>query len=125
MRKKEIRNIIIHYGDTDFVRVWDWIGRTLLNTLTQKNICNEEMLVMSYDIENFVWSLIPIGIQFAQYRADNREKIDTDEIDRLTQTFYSLRFEYNYDTEQIRELRETSGSEVLLIDMDLLSYEIV
>jgi hypothetical protein len=62
MRKEEIKNILIIHSDNDFVRVWNWIGKVTLFTLKNKNICDEEMLEDSEDIEKFVRSLLPTAI---------------------------------------------------------------
>jgi hypothetical protein len=62
MRKEEIKNILIIHSDNDFVRVWNCIVNVTLFTLKNKNICDEEMLEDSEDIEKFVRSLLPTAI---------------------------------------------------------------
>ena len=66
MKKEDIKRIMIVHNDNDFVRTFDWIGKVLLETLINKNICAEEMLEDSEDIEKFVYDLLPVAIEFAE-----------------------------------------------------------
>ena len=54
MKTEEIKNIIVSYGDNDFVRVFDWIGKVTFDTATNLNICGGKVLEDSVDIENFL-----------------------------------------------------------------------
>ena len=99
MRKEEIKKIMIVHNDNDFIRIWDWIGKITLLTLKTKNLCFEEMLEESEDIEKFVHSLLPTAIEFTQYRVAKYEDysryrdIEESELNRLTSEFKNIRFE--------------------------------
>jgi len=56
MRKEEIKRIMIIHNDNDFVRVWDWIGKVALMTITNDNICGCKVLEDSEDFEKFIHS---------------------------------------------------------------------
>lgn len=109
--------MVVHY-DNDFVRVWDWIGKVMLHTLTEKNICFEEMLETKTDIEDLFYSLLPIGIEFAQYRAGlDQRPLDKSYLDQLIREFHkSIRFKYNFT--QYDSDWEMGGSETLIIDLE-------
>jgi len=121
MKKDDIKTIMIVHNDNDFVRVWNWIGKILLSTLIDKNICNEEMLEDSEDIEKFVLSLLPIAIEFAQYKVGKYEKynryrdISDDELNYLVSEFKKVKFKYNFDKNDSDF--KFGGSETLIIDL--------
>ncbi len=120
MRKGEIKKIMVSFGDNDFITVWDWIGNVTLMTIGNQNITGNEMLDSSEDIENFIISLIPTGIEFAQYRAGSEFRyrdIDKDELIRLTDYLKPVRFKYNFD-ELTNEDWLYDGSETLIIDLE-------
>ncbi len=120
MRKEEIKNIMVVFNDNDFVHVFDWIGKVSLMTIQNNNICGCMVLEESNDIENFIKSLIPIGIEFLQYREDKYadycgyDDVTKKEVDRLTKEFKDIRFVYNFDDKFNGEL---GGSETLIIDL--------
>lgn len=123
MRKIEIKKIMIVYSDNDFVSVWDWIGKILLETITTKNACCEEMLEDSEDIEKFVLSLLPTAIEFAQYRSCKYETyvryrdIDKTELNYLVEYFIKdVKFKYNFDETDNDYV--FGGSETLIIDLE-------
>ena len=122
MRKEEIKKIMIVHNDNDFVRIWDWIGKITLLTLKTKNVCFEEMLEESEDIEKFVHSLLPTAIEFTQYRAAKYEDysryrdIEESELNRLTSEFKNIRFKYNFDESDDDYV--FGGSEMLIIDLE-------
>ena len=103
MRKEEIKKIMIVHNDNDFVRVWDWIGKVALMSITNDNICGGKILEESDDIEKFIHSLLPTAIEFIQAREDKYadfcryEDISKDEVARLTEYFKYIRFKYNFD----------------------------
>jgi hypothetical protein len=103
MKKEEIRNLMIIFSDNDFTSVFDWIGNVALLTIKNNNICNGRVLEESNDIENFIRSLIPAGIEFLQYRVDKYadycryEDVTKEKVERLTQGFNDLYFIYNFD----------------------------
>ena len=122
MNKTEIKKIMITNIDNDFVRVWDWIGNVLLFTLTHKNICNEEMLEDSEDIEDFVFSLLPSAIEFTQYKACRYEdyvryeNVSKEEVSRLSEYFKNIKFKYNFNETDSDWI--FGGSETLIIDLE-------
>ena len=122
MRKEEIKKIMIVHNDNDFIRIWDWIGKITLLTLKTKNLCFEEMLEESEDIEKFVHSLLPTAIEFTQYRVAKYEDysryrdIEESELNRLTSEFKNLRFKYNFDESDDDYV--FGGSEMLIIDLE-------
>ena len=122
MRKEEIKNIMIIHSDNDFVRIWDWVGKITLFTLKNKNICDEEMLEDSVDIEKFIHSLLSTSIEFTQYRVGKYEEycrykdIDSDELNRLVECFNYISFHYN--VEETDEEWEIGGCETLIIDLE-------
>ena len=122
MKKEEIKKIMIVYNDNDFVRVWDWIGKIVLLTLKTPNICYEQMIEESEDIELFVHSLLPTAIEFSQYKVAKYEKysqyrnIDKSEVVRISSAFKNIKFKYNFD-ESDNDWR-FGGSETLIIDLD-------
>ena len=122
MRKEEIKKIMIVHNDNDFIRIWDWIGKITLLTLKTKNLCFEEMLEESEDIEKFVHSLLPTAIEFTQYRVAKYEDysryrdIEESELNRLTSEFKSIRFKYNFDESDDDYV--FGGSEMLIIDLE-------
>ena len=121
MRKEEIKKIMIVHNDNDFIRIWDWIGKITLLTLKTKNLCFEEMLEESEDIEKFVHSLLPTAIEFTQYRVAKYEDcsryrdIEESELNRLTSEFKNIRFKYNFDESDDDYV--FGGSEMLIIDL--------
>ena len=123
MRKKEIKTIMIVHNDNDFVRVWDWIGKILLETITNTNVCNEEMLEDSETIEDFVFSLLPVAIEFIQYKACRYEDyvrykdISKEEVNRLSEYFKNVKFVYNFD-KKTNDDWIFGGSETLIIDLE-------
>jgi hypothetical protein len=122
MRKEEIKKIMIVHNDNDFIRIWDWIGKITLLTLKTKNLCFEEMLEESEDIEKFVHSLLPTTIEFTQYRVAKYEDysryrdIEESELNRLTSEFKNIRFKYNFDESDDDYV--FGGSEMLIIDLE-------
>ena len=122
MRKEEIKKIMIVHNDNDFIRIWDWIGKITLLTLKTKNLCCEEMLEESEDIEKFVHSLLPTAIEFTQYRVAKYEDysryrdIEESELNRLTSEFKNIRFKYNFDESDDDYV--FGGSEMLIIDLE-------
>jgi len=122
MRKIDIKNIMIVHSDNDFVRVWDWIGKVTLMTITNKNICGCEVLEDSEDIEKFIHSLLPTAIEFIQYKENKYsefpryENIDKSEVNRLTESFSKIKFIYNFD--HTNEHYICGGSETLIINLE-------
>lgn len=122
MRKEEIKKIMIVHNNNDFIRIWDWIGKITLLTLKTKNLCFEEMLEESEDIEKFVHSLLPTAIEFTQYRVAKYEDysryrdIEESELNRLTSEFKNIRFKYNFDESDDDYV--FGGSEMLIIDLE-------
>ena len=123
MRKEEIKTIMIVHNDNHFVRVWDWIGKILLETMINTNVCNEEMLEDSETIEDFVFSLLPVAIEFAQYKACRYEDyvryedISKEEVKRLSDYFKKVKFVYNFDKET-NDNWIFGGCETLIIDLE-------
>lgn len=109
--------MVIHH-DNDFVRVWDWIGKVILQTLNEKNICFEDMLETSDAIEDLFYSLIPIGIEFTQYRCgENQRPLEKSHLDYLTREFIkTINFKYNFT--MFDQDWEMGGSETLIIDLE-------
>lgn len=108
--------MICHY-DNDFVRVFDWIGKVTLMSLLELNICGEEMLETSDDIEAFIHSLLPTAIEFAQYKCGrNRQTLEEDKLIYLSSYFKKMRFKYNFD--ETDEDYIFGGSELLIIDLE-------
>ena len=122
MKKIDIKNIMIVHNDNDFIRVWDWIGKVALMTITNKNICGCEVLEDSEDIEKFIHSLLPTAIEFIQYKENKYtkypryENIDKSEVDRLVEYFSKIIFVYNFD--ETNEDFIFGGSETLIIDLE-------
>lgn len=117
MLKKDIKNIMVCHYDNDFVRVFDWIGKITLTTLLETNICGEEMLETSEDIEAFIHSLLPTAIEFTQYKCGyNRQTLEEDTLTYLSSYFKRMRFKYNFDYETDDEYI-SGGSELLIIDL--------
>lgn len=122
MKKEEIKRIMIVHSDNHFVRVWDWIGKITLLTLKQKNICFEEMLEESEDIEKFIQSILPTAIEFAQYRTAKYEdysryrNIEEGELKSMVEYFKNVRFKYNFDESDGDWV--FGGSETLIIDLE-------
>jgi len=118
MKKEEIKRIIVVHNDNDFVRVWDWIGKIILQTITEKNICFEEMLETSEQIEELFYSLIPVGIEFAQYRCGNNQRpLEKSKLDYLVREFTkTIKFKYNFT--MFDKDWEFGGSETLIIDLE-------
>jgi hypothetical protein len=122
MKKEDIKNIMVVFNDNDFVRVWDWIGKITLLTLKQKNICFEEMLEESEDIEKFIHSILPSAIEFAQYRSAKYEdysryrNVEENELKELVHHFKNVRFKYNFDESDDDWI--FGGSETLIIDLE-------
>jgi len=116
MKKKEIKRIMICHHDNDFIRVWDWISKVVLITLSETNICGENVLENYNDIEKFIISLIPSGIEFLQYRTERYKNIDEEELNRLFNHLKKVIFKYNFE--------ETDGDwifggcETLIIDLE-------
>ena len=122
MRKEEIKKIMIVHNDNDFVRVWDWIGKVALMSITNDDICGGKILEESDDIEKFIHSLLPTAIEFIQARKDKYadfcryEDISKDEVARLTEYFKYIRFKYNFDESDGDWV--FGGSETLIIDLE-------
>lgn len=122
MRKEEIKKIMIVHNHNDFVRVWDWIGKVSLMSITNDNICGCKILEDSDDIEKFIHSLLPTAIEFIQAREDKyanfcrHEDISKDEVARLTEYFKNIRFKYNFDESD--DDWDFGGSETLIIDLE-------
>ena len=121
MKTSEINTIMIVHNDNDFVRVWDWIGKVLLFTIKNQNLCGEDLLEESEDIEKFIQSILPTAIEFAQYRAGKYESycryenIDIDTLKSLSNSFSTVRFKYNFDVSDQDWV--FGGSETLIIDI--------
>ena len=121
MKTSEINTIMIVHNDNDFVRVWDWIGKVLLFTIKNQNLCGEDLLEESEDIEKFIQSILPTAIEFAQYRAGKYESycryknIDIDTLKSLSNSFSTVRFKYNFDVSDLDQI--FGGSETLIIDI--------
>ena len=119
MKTEDIKRIMIVYNDNDFIRIWDWIGKVLLNTITTKNVCGEKMLEDSETIENFVFSLLPVAIEFTQYKVGKYEDyclyndITKKELDWLCDEFKNVKFNYNFE-----ETDDNFGCETLIIDFE-------
>jgi len=119
MKKSDIKRIMICFGDNDFIRVWDWIGVITLHTLNTPNICSDNLLDDTEDVENFILSLIPTGIEFIQYRTGTGRRyrdINEIELDRLVQYLKGVRFKYNFDDSD--DDFDYGGSESLIIDLE-------
>lgn len=122
MKTSEIKTIMIVHNDNDFVRVWDWIGKVVLFTIKNQNLCGEDLLEDSEDIEKFIQSLLPTAIEFTQYRVDKYESycryenISQDEVKSLLDSFSTVRFKYNFDVNDQDWI--FGGSETLIIDID-------
>lgn len=98
------------------------IGKVALMTLLEDNCCDDKVLEETQDIENFIKSLIPTGIEFLQCRTDKYAEycryrdIDKAELERLTGFLSRAKFKYNFD--------ETDGDwvfggcETLIIDLE-------
>ena len=117
MKREEIKTIKINFYDTDFVRVFDWIGKICLFTILEDtNVCWGKLLEDTVDIEDFVHSLLPTAIEFIQYKEDKYsefvryEEISKDELTRLVKEFAPLEFLYN-------EIDDSSDGESVVIDI--------
>lgn len=108
MRRDEIKRIIIHYGDNDFLQVFDWIGKVLLFTLENKNIVDEEILNNSNEIEQFVISLFPTAFNFVCKTARMNQAI-IDDFKRIT-------FEYNFNYDNADYI--WGSCESLIVDLE-------
>jgi hypothetical protein len=125
MKKENIKNIMVVFCDNDFVRVFDWIGKVTLNTITSNNICDCAVLEESTDIENFIKSLLPTAIEFIQYRQDKYAEfcrykdITKDEITNLVNYFNDIEFVYNFSEDPIygHSYYIEGESEILIIDL--------
>jgi fructose-1,6-bisphosphatase len=123
IRLNEIKNIMIVFGDSDFRRPFDWVGKVALMTLLNPvNICGCNILEESDDIEKFIISLLPTAIDFIQYRESKfaryprYEAIPVEERDYLVNYLTErLIFKYNVD-ETDDKWFEDSGS--LVIDLE-------
>lgn len=118
MKRKNIKTIAIFFNDTDFVRMWDWIGETLLNTINKDtNICSEFILEDSKDIEDFVKSLIVPAFEFIQQKNNKYTEVvkyrRVSKVDRILykQYFKKTKFKYN------KKINYT-GNEVLIVDIE-------
>ena len=122
MKTSEIKNIMIIFSDNDFVRVWDWIGKNVLFTIKNKNICDEYMLEDSETIENFVHSLLPTAIEFTQYKVGKFEDycrykdIDKEYVKLLSDSFHYVGFVYNF--KETDDVYGIGGCETLIIDLE-------
>ena len=117
LKREEIKTIKINFYDTDFIRVFDWIGKILLFTILEDtNVCCGKLLEDTIDIEDFVHSLLPTAIEFVQYKEDKYsefvryEEISKDELSRLVKEFTPLEFLYN-------EIGDSSDGESVVIDI--------
>lgn len=121
MKKEEIQKIMIVFNDNDFIRVWDWVGKVSLMTILNNNICGGMVLEESEDIEKFILSLLPTGIEFLQYKEDKYadycryRDISKEEVDRLSNYFNNVKFVYNFD--ETNDDFVFGGSETLIIDL--------
>ena len=103
MRKQEIKKIMVVHNDNDFNCVWEWIGKITLLTIKTKNLCGEEMLEDSENIEKFRHSLLPAAIEFTQYKTSKYigysryKNIEEVELNRLVSYFKNIQFKYNFD----------------------------
>lgn len=117
MKREEMKTIQINFYDTDFIRVFDWIGKICLFTILEDtNVCWGKLLEDTIDIEDFVHSLLPTAIEFIQYKEDkysefvSYEEILKDELTRLVKEFTPLEFVYN-------EIDDSSDGESVVIDI--------
>lgn len=117
MKKEDIKNIMFCYFDNDFVRVFDWIGKVTLMTLLEQNICCEKMLKTSNDIELFIYGLLPVAIEFVQYKCGNYSNDNLANINYLVSEFTERGFKYNFDY-LTDEDYIFGGSELLIIDLE-------
>ena len=121
MKKVDIKTIMIVHSDNDFTSAWNWLGNVVLESMNNITPHGEEMLEDSNDIERFVKKLIPIAIEFAQYKTDKYKpfpryrNINENELISLTKYFDDIKFKYNFD-----KLNDDdyifAGSESLIID---------
>lgn len=123
MKREDIKNIMIIHSDNDFNRTWDWIGKVVLMTITNDvNICDDKVLEDSDDIEKFVYSLLPSGIEFLQYRTDKYadycryKDVSKEEINKLIEYFSQIKFKYNFTENDCDWI--SGGSETLIIDIE-------
>ena len=117
VKREEIKTIKINFYDTDFIRVFDWIGKICLFTILEDtNVCWGKLLEDTVDIEDFVHSLLPTAIEFIQYKEDKYsefvryEEISKDELVRLVKEFTPLEFVYN-------DIDDSSNGESVVIDI--------
>ena len=111
----DVDNIMIVFRDNDFCRVFDWIGRVALDTLLNTNFCNETIITDRIIFEDFVKSLLPIGIKFAQHKYEDCEYLSSE----FTKCIY---FKYNFNLDD--EDYIFGGCELLIIDLIKKEYYI-
>lgn len=112
MKTSEIKNIVLVYNDSDYVRVWHWIANVLLFTVKNKNLCDENMLVNSDDIIRFVKSLIPTALEFAQYRTDEYKLgCNTSDIDYIANRL--MKYTEQFDTHTNYGICFNTGSDIV------------
>jgi hypothetical protein len=120
MKTSDIKRIMIVHNDNDFIRVWEWIGKTVIDALAEGNYCGESVLSNSEDIEKFIALLIPIGIEFFQYRVGVEGKryreINESELTHLNEHLSRFRIKYNFDYSDGDW--ESGGAETLIIDVE-------
>lgn len=116
---KNMDKITVEFNDSDFIRVFDWIGKIALSSINKKNICDEKILEQKDDIENFIKKLLPLGIEFIQY---NFDKITKKELKRISEIFAkNIKFHYNCDDSEFCFHK----SEALIIDLKNKKYYII
>lgn len=114
MDRKSLNNIMMIHSDPDHVRVWDYIGQMLLKTITEDtNCCCETLLPTTEDIESFVYSFLPIAVEFALFPG---EKLDKEEVQIIAEELARLiKFEYNFNKNNSNY--QFGGSECQIIDL--------
>lgn len=122
LKSNEIKRMMIVHSDSDFCRVWDWIGKITLNTINSENYCGENILEDTDDIERFILSLLPTAIEFIFCRVDKYNDgdwyndVDAAEIDRLNNHLRRVVFKYNFEDDDYDY--EFGGSETVIIDLE-------
>lgn len=123
MNRKDIKTILISHSDTSCNIMWDWIGRVVIETITNEWSPHSHPLLSSEDIEKFIKDLIPIAIEFIWIKSGNIRKdiensveIDKSELLRTKEHLSKAKFIYNFkhdDPEYKYKL-----SECLIIDLE-------
>ncbi len=123
IKREDIKRIMIRHSDNDFISVWDWIGKVFLMTINKDSNLFWPILEEQVDIENFIKSLIPTGIEFVMYRTDKYNSkysryrnIDSAELQRLVEHVSRVEFKYNFDYTDGDWIY--GGHETLIIDIE-------